>query len=528
MDDFVPIALFAYCRPEHTRKVLNGLRRNSVKKIYAFSDAAKTARQRGDVLQVRAILRAVDWCDITIIERETNYGLGKSIIDGINYVLARHERIIVIEDDIVMRPGAYEWVTSALNQYETSKEVMSISMFRYDALVPDEANVAFFSQRIICSGWATYREAWNKFDKSVKMLYEECLDRGINVLQWGEDIKWQVENSELLNLWAVGFVLTHLLHGGLSLIPVESTIVNIGFDGTGENTSTRKDINVNLDSIDIPVTLPSKWPIAVLHAQSQTLCEQYFRPKIKKPSSIIRKVGSKIKKQLLNVYRLVKNEADIARGIKLRQSIETYCAYEHYGSTYGGWCVCKDALPKNAIIYSLGIGEDITFDLEMIANINARIFAFDPTPRSAQWIKQQKPSMNFKFYPYAIAGLDGFIDFYPPDDPEHVSYSILPKTSDYKETMKVPAYKISTLVNKMAHKKIDILKMDIEGAEYDAIDDLFISGLDISQILVEFHHRFPGVGIAKTKEAINKLHKMGYRAFFISKNGEEYSFIKQI
>ena len=78
----------------------------------------------------------------------------------------------------------------------------------------------------------------------------------------------------------------------------------------------------------------------------------------------------------------------------------------------------------------------------------------------------------------------------------------------------------------LSHNHIDILKMDIEGAEYDVIDDILSSNIAIKQILVEFHHRFPNVGLKKTKETIKKLNNFGYRIFHISNNGEDYSFIK--
>ena len=68
--------------------------------------------------------------------------------------------------------------------------------------------------------------------------------------------------------------------------------------------------------------------------------------------------------------------------------------------------------------------------------------------------------------------------------------------------------------------------MDIEGAEYEVIGDIIESPVPISQVLIEFHHRFGTHGIQKTKEAIVRLNQAGYKIFNVSPSGEEISFIK--
>lgn len=68
--------------------------------------------------------------------------------------------------------------------------------------------------------------------------------------------------------------------------------------------------------------------------------------------------------------------------------------------------------------------------------------------------------------------------------------------------------------------------MDIEASEYDVIPDILNSPeIRIKQILVEFHHRFPEVGVEMTQKAIDQLNKHGFRLFWVSANGENYAFI---
>jgi hypothetical protein len=82
-------------------------------------------------------------------------------------------------------------------------------------------------------------------------------------------------------------------------------------------------------------------------------------------------------------------------------------------------------------------------------------------------------------------------------------------------------------MREFGHTRLDVLKMDIEGAEYDVITDILATGIEVGQLLIEFHHRFAGVGIERTRQAITALNAAGYRIFFTSESGEEYSLIRQ-
>ena len=82
-------------------------------------------------------------------------------------------------------------------------------------------------------------------------------------------------------------------------------------------------------------------------------------------------------------------------------------------------------------------------------------------------------------------------------------------------------------MQELGHDHIHIVKMDIEGAEYDVIEDIYQSNVRPDQMLIEFHHRFPGVGTLKTRDAINKVRAMGYQLFSVSDTKEEFGFIRR-
>jgi hypothetical protein len=81
-------------------------------------------------------------------------------------------------------------------------------------------------------------------------------------------------------------------------------------------------------------------------------------------------------------------------------------------------------------------------------------------------------------------------------------------------------------MSELGHRSIDILKMDIEGAEYQVLEDVLTSEIRPHQILVEFHHRFATGGIENTRHALGRLKAAGYRLFSVSPTVEEFCFIR--
>lgn len=230
----------------------------------------------------------------------------------------------------------------------------------------------------------------------------------------------------------------------------------------------------------------------------------------------------------LRLTGIARNARRVARaliGRDLFLLVDINCAKERFGSLYGGWEVMTDQLCSETIVYSFGVGEDATFDLSLIERFGLKVQAFDPTPRSAEWVRGRRFPANFIFHEVGLADFDGIVSFYGPENPEHVSHTILEIPSRKAGAIDVPVKRLSTIKKELGHDAIDILKMDIEGAEYSAIDDMKNSGLRPKQVLVEFHHRFSGVGVDRTKHAVRTLREMGYALFSISESGEEFSFL---
>lgn len=212
--------------------------------------------------------------------------------------------------------------------------------------------------------------------------------------------------------------------------------------------------------------------------------------------------------------------------LKIHQNISK----KWYGNDYGGFFVFPDALNQNSIVYSFGIGEDISFDLDIIKHHKCKVFGFDPTPKSIQWVHSHQAQIpaHFNFVEYGIGNESGLVDFYLPKINEHVSGGIISHTNvDERHPIKVQIKSLADIALEMKHDRINVLKMDIEGAEYSVIESILKSPVKIDQILIEFHERFFADGKNKTINAIASLKTHGYRVFAISDTFDEVSFIRE-
>jgi FkbM family methyltransferase len=194
---------------------------------------------------------------------------------------------------------------------------------------------------------------------------------------------------------------------------------------------------------------------------------------------------------------------------------------ERHGSLYGGWNIIPAILDQNSIVYSIGIGRDISFDLSIISQYKCQIFAYDPTPEVKTWINGQNIPREFIFHPVGLSSEDGFLKFYTPKEKGHISHSAF--ANDNSLELEVASQRLKTMMMEHKHNHIDLLKMDIEGFEYSIIDDLIECDIKPKQLLIEFHHFFPQVGNDRTEEAIQKLKDYGYQLYYVSNSFCEYS-----
>lgn len=211
------------------------------------------------------------------------------------------------------------------------------------------------------------------------------------------------------------------------------------------------------------------------------------------------------------------------RGIRLHSAQVNY-DYRVYGTSYGGWPIIDKSLTDNSIVYSFGVGEDISFDLDIIREFGCSVWGFDPTPKCVDWIGHQSLPGQFHFEQTGLASKEGMVEFFPPANVTHVSYSAAPGVRQNKASILAPVKPLASIMRYLGHDAIDVLKMDIEGFEYGAIENILQTTIRPKQLLVEFHHGMYNNDNRQTREAVKSLCAAGYKLFYVADGGREYGF----
>lgn len=219
--------------------------------------------------------------------------------------------------------------------------------------------------------------------------------------------------------------------------------------------------------------------------------------------------------------------------------------FKRFGTDYGGWFIPSDIQIER--VYSFGVGEDMSFDLELQEHTDANIWMFDPTPRAVQHVREiqkgQKPSSSISnhyesilnnslinwskiyFSDYAVAGSDGTRKAKRQKNENNVSETIIEKMYDGRQVNTYKCKTIPTLMRELDHSWVDMIKMDIEGAEIETIHTMLNHHIYPRVLCVEFDLKSKGRDKdGSTDTLIKRLNSVEYSLHY--RDGWNYTFIK--
>ena len=239
---YAPILLFVYNRPEHTRRCIESLLKNSLaseSNLFIYADGAKDSTQQEAVNEVRNYIRSIQgFKQITLMERSENWGLARNIINGVTTQVNRYGKVIVLEDDLVVAPYFLQFMNEALEVYKNEPRVGHIQAcdFTQDSSLP----ATFLIKWTGSWGWATWDRAWKHFNPNGNELLQELEERKLTHVfdfngKYGftRMLRRQIEGKN--NSWAIRWNASLFLKDILSLNVGRSLVQNEGFDGSGTN-----------------------------------------------------------------------------------------------------------------------------------------------------------------------------------------------------------------------------------------------------------------------------------------------------
>lgn len=264
-----PIVLFVYNRPAHTRRTLDALCRNVLADrsvLYVYCDGPKSNASGPELEKISAVRRTVresGWPGtLHITDRETNHGLAQSVIAGVTEVTDRHDKIIVLEDDLVSSPYFLEYMNYGLHRFAGHSEVGSINASWLHEGIASMLPGYFFLNSCDCWGWATWKGRGRLFEpdgnKLLKALQADKVALKRFEPEWMDILEAQIAGR--VNSWHVRWLASCILHRKIGLFSRRSYLANIVLDdsGTHRHTTAQKEMKTLRQNVDYDFLIAMK------------------------------------------------------------------------------------------------------------------------------------------------------------------------------------------------------------------------------------------------------------------------------
>lgn len=259
-----PIILFLYNRYNESKQTINSLSQAKGANtlfLKVYIDGPKT---KSDNLEQHLIINHLKtvgkhFGKIEIVQRKKNLGLGKSIIAGLNEIFQMYDRVIVLEDDIVVNSHFIDYFNDALEEYKDS-DIYHISSWSPEILSSEKKT--YKTKYMACWGWATWKTKWESFSKDSKEIidYFERNPHKLKQFNFNNKLYNQViaNHKKEIDTWAVFWYYSIFRNSGYCINPTHSIIRNIGLNnGTNHIKENITDIMLNLNFKKDPVSITS-------------------------------------------------------------------------------------------------------------------------------------------------------------------------------------------------------------------------------------------------------------------------------
>jgi FkbM family methyltransferase len=141
----------------------------------------------------------------------------------------------------------------------------------------------------------------------------------------------------------------------------------------------------------------------------------------------------------------------------------------------------------------------------------AHITAFEPDPSSFEALRtnvERNGVANVVLHNAALSAVSGYAQFFQSStQPGDLRNGLLRQRLPTPRVLEVPSVRLSEHIG----ERVDVLKLDIEGAEFEVIEELHESGKlgRIDQLIVEFHHNVPGIR-SRLPQSLEMLQDAGF------------------
>ena len=272
----IPVAIIFFNRPDTLKKVFEAVRNARPSKLFLIQDGAREGRAEDaiKIAECRSVVADVDWeCEVVRDYSDVNLGCGKRIYSGITNAFNTVDRIIIIEDDIVVTPDFFSFCIELLEKYKDDQRIHRISGMCHMGQYSKSPYSYGFTNISSCWGWATWKRAWDDMDYEMSFLDDEytmnCFKNNYRykkdakeLLKTGYERREILRSGKRLTAWTYQFSMGGRLNNRLDITPCKNLITCIGLtNDSGHAANSIKKIPKGLQQAFFGKTYSMDFPI---------------------------------------------------------------------------------------------------------------------------------------------------------------------------------------------------------------------------------------------------------------------------
>ncbi len=281
-----PVALFAFNRPDTTRRVFDRIRAVEPPKLFVVADGPREGHPEDEARcrEVRSIVSQVDWpCEVYTTFRDGNLGLPRSVYEGLDWVFDAVPEAIVLEDDTLPNTAFFRFCETLLDRYRGDNRVMSINgTNRLRTWKAGTQSYHFVTWQDVW-GWASWSDAWDEYDPDVPEWDDPEVRRRIRD-HVADDERFEYHRDLFDSLaeggvtgWSRAWRFAMFRNGGLSAVPAKNLVSNIGFDDRGHYATNPDSPLANLPRHELSFPLERRRTVIPDREFERRLFDRYRR-----------------------------------------------------------------------------------------------------------------------------------------------------------------------------------------------------------------------------------------------------------
>ncbi len=270
------VAIIFFNRPDTLEKVFASVREAKPEKLYLIQDGARVNNKADEekIAKCREVVANVDWeCEVVRDYSDVNLGCGMRVYTGISNAFKTEDRLIIIEDDIVVTPDFFRFCNELLEKYKDDERIHRISGMCHMGEYTKSPYSYGFTNISSCWGWATWKRVWEDMDYEMSFMEDtyamECFRKNYRYkndaktfVKRGEDRRKILLNGGRLTAWTYQFSMGGRLNNRLDITPTKNLITCIGLtDDSGHASNSIKKISKGLQPVFFGKTYPMDTPI---------------------------------------------------------------------------------------------------------------------------------------------------------------------------------------------------------------------------------------------------------------------------